>query len=1155
MRRDKTARPARSLQGKWLAPCLVGEPSGRSRWGAVYRATDLTDGKNVEVHVLEEEGARRCARALARVSRQALSKYLAPVRWVARAERNGIDYAVVELGAVVESGAVVEMGVAARGGASVDDDGLDVEARKTALEVVATSGPLSVTSAGKVLARLLRAMSHVHAAGGGGLGVHPGRVFLDGDVPRLQPFRDIKDEVLAARYLPPESAETAAGDVYGLAALYHWLVTGQHAREGETLEEVRAAAREPFPAFAELPGLSGRVADVLQKATSLHPENRPADAGAMLAAIKPPAPAPVAPPPAPKPFPVPLPPPAPPPTPASLVQEPLLEPEPQPVPVNVSAPRRAPRSRRAAPRRGGWRTPLVLVFGVGLVVASLAYWRSTDRATGERDSAERAARDARTTLGAFLERESDALQSVNGSLKRALSRIDEAIDSGDFETARKACERMTAELPELVEYLEKLEGDRKRRREKKPRREPRRVNPFEPDERTRRARIAAEEREAKRQSGALKAWHEAQLEMTNAKRAWKKLEAGESATSGRAREHEARARAAAKRVQFDDARKEANRAQSAYRDAIGEVRARSAKADKDAWGRAATEMKAARAAWERIRYETDWPAHAAGEAETLRGNALRRADLRAWNAAAEAADDATAAFRKLVVAAWSKFEERKKQAEAKRARIRSLLDDLDEQVDQQPSTDRELARRVYSENGRARLRGLLLDAGQALREGHVNDAHRLMDKVDADVRTARTLFVRLQKAVDDAEAAANRVDRRNEFDELAIERYHAAARKIVARGSVGAGTRYLKAADSARSASDEYEKCKRDLQKLESRIRASMAKKIERVVREARDSDRKLARAARLLNTLRSTIARKAKTTRVVPERIRPDRRTPPRDRTKKPEPAAQEPGAYELLKNAKPNTQVILPPGTHDFPKPVTVTDLRIKGSGRGKKQTRLRFASGARLVLVGRVAKVTGVVFEAIDKRKARGVPGEAGSLLALRTKDAEVRICTFINASGCAIVIAGGTVQTARIDGCVVTGAGQHGLYVIGVSSVRIDGGTFEKCGLAGIAVIGKQDVTIDRARCQGNQHGILLQGRGATIYLRQNHCNENLSTGIRLEGKGRVKEMKDNIIRDNTRYGVQRFRRFNVPWGHKDKNTVVNNGDRRGDNWDRENALND
>ncbi|UCH47785.1 MAG: HDOD domain-containing protein [Betaproteobacteria bacterium] len=127
---------------------------------------------------------------------------------------------------------------------------------RTLAEVVKEKGPFSITDAASLFASILDALATAHAIGIAHLDLSPRNVLLDSaNTTRvmdfgLSQFTDVKrapdaEVTGTVRYMAPEHFNNEelgpAADVFALGSTFYELVTGTHAMQGQSLEEIRTS--------------------------------------------------------------------------------------------------------------------------------------------------------------------------------------------------------------------------------------------------------------------------------------------------------------------------------------------------------------------------------------------------------------------------------------------------------------------------------------------------------------------------------------------------------------------------------------------------------------------------------------------------------------------------------------------------------------------------------------------------------------------------------------------------------------------------------------------------------------------------------------------------------------------------------------------------
>ncbi len=171
-------------------------------------------------------------------------------------------------------------------------------------------GRLELDEALRIVEAVLTVLAAAHARGIVHRDVKPQNVFVtrEGDV-RLLDFGLARGDGLHAipdgitrsgatlgtpAYMAPEQANgrtrdvDARTDVWCTGATLYTVLTGQHVHRGETIGEslVLAGSQPAPPIEAHLPDLPRAISRVVARALAFRPEDRFADAGAMLAALR-----------------------------------------------------------------------------------------------------------------------------------------------------------------------------------------------------------------------------------------------------------------------------------------------------------------------------------------------------------------------------------------------------------------------------------------------------------------------------------------------------------------------------------------------------------------------------------------------------------------------------------------------------------------------------------------------------------------------------------------------------------------------------------------------------------------------------------------------------------------------------------------------------
>jgi tetratricopeptide (TPR) repeat protein len=241
-----------------VGPYQIHEQLGRGGLGAVFRATDLRDGREVALEALtapDPQARRRLvheARALSRLRHPSVVSNLdqgetAEGSWIARELVRGRSL----------------------------QDRLDQD------------GPLAPREAARLAAELAAGLAHAHAAGVLHRRLEPANVLLpaDGGPARLTDFGLAGFTVASPGYGSPEEAAGdpaaigPATDVYGLGAVLYAALTGRPPIEGATPSEVMVAtaSRAPSP-----PGTSEAALDAIAlRCLAKEPAGRPPSAEAL----------------------------------------------------------------------------------------------------------------------------------------------------------------------------------------------------------------------------------------------------------------------------------------------------------------------------------------------------------------------------------------------------------------------------------------------------------------------------------------------------------------------------------------------------------------------------------------------------------------------------------------------------------------------------------------------------------------------------------------------------------------------------------------------------------------------------------------------------------------------------------------------------------
>jgi len=170
-------------------------------------------------------------------------------------------------------------------------------------ELLAAEGPLTTRRALTTLLGVLEGMAHAHARGVCHLDLSPSNLMIDGEgVPRVMDFglsrknthrTPTGDTVFGAlAYMAPEHLRAgsldARTDVYALGLIAYELLTGLRANAAKgrnaLFRHILSGEVEPGP-LLDVDG-SGQLAEWIRTATQKSPEQRYADAGAMLEAFK-----------------------------------------------------------------------------------------------------------------------------------------------------------------------------------------------------------------------------------------------------------------------------------------------------------------------------------------------------------------------------------------------------------------------------------------------------------------------------------------------------------------------------------------------------------------------------------------------------------------------------------------------------------------------------------------------------------------------------------------------------------------------------------------------------------------------------------------------------------------------------------------------------
>jgi serine/threonine-protein kinase len=175
-------------------------------------------------------------------------------------------------------------------------DGPDLE------RLLLAEGPLDPARAVTLLEDVASALDFAHAHGLVHRDVKPGNVLVEGDHAFLTDFGLTKgasaETVLTATgqfvgtiaYIAPEQARgehvDARTDVYGLACVLVHALTGGPPFSGSVLEVMYAHIDSPPPSLCARRELPPAVDDAVRRGLAKAPQERPASAGALLAAVR-----------------------------------------------------------------------------------------------------------------------------------------------------------------------------------------------------------------------------------------------------------------------------------------------------------------------------------------------------------------------------------------------------------------------------------------------------------------------------------------------------------------------------------------------------------------------------------------------------------------------------------------------------------------------------------------------------------------------------------------------------------------------------------------------------------------------------------------------------------------------------------------------------
>ena len=270
------------LEGyKFLDPCVIYSRLGAGAMGAVYFGRHMTLDIDVAVKCLKPALAND-PQAVTRFHREA--QIAAKIRHQNLVgvftidQREGVHYIVMEF---------------VRG--------------ETALDRLVRKGPLSVTEACTIIYGACSGLAAAHKQGVVHRDIKPENILISGagevKVADLGLAKALGGDIEVTQvgavmgtpvYMPPEQWNDSgsvgpAGDVYSLAATLYHLLTGQLPIQAKSFQAImKAACEQPFPdARQHRPELPEELIALLERATSKRPEDRFADAGALMRALEP----------------------------------------------------------------------------------------------------------------------------------------------------------------------------------------------------------------------------------------------------------------------------------------------------------------------------------------------------------------------------------------------------------------------------------------------------------------------------------------------------------------------------------------------------------------------------------------------------------------------------------------------------------------------------------------------------------------------------------------------------------------------------------------------------------------------------------------------------------------------------------------------------
>ncbi len=266
-----------------IGPYLLEETLGAGGMGTVFRARHETTGAVHAVKLMRTSLAGpRLDRALARFRREVevlarVDAHPGLVRVHSAGRGAGIPWIAMEL-----------------------VEGASLHARLR-------DGPIEPRAAARLVAKIARALAHVHARGVLHRDLKPENVLIDAATgePRVTDFGlafDVFDDALTRTgellgtpaFMPPEQVSRdrnvdalgPASDVYGLGAVLYACLTGHPPFAGEGLELLHAVvARPPDPPSARAPGIPPALDSQCLHALAKRPADRPASAGAFADAL------------------------------------------------------------------------------------------------------------------------------------------------------------------------------------------------------------------------------------------------------------------------------------------------------------------------------------------------------------------------------------------------------------------------------------------------------------------------------------------------------------------------------------------------------------------------------------------------------------------------------------------------------------------------------------------------------------------------------------------------------------------------------------------------------------------------------------------------------------------------------------------------------